>query len=386
MSLYTYWSGLSFVDIVLLSLFIFAFVVQMFIYLYYYTGIVRHNKRLINNKIQVMEDQPPISVIICAKNESENLANFLPLVLEQDYPNYEVIVVNDGSTDESDLVLKNLKERYSHLYYTYVPEQTQIISRKKLALTIGIKAAKNEILLFTDADCRPQSTQWISAVAAQFTPTTDFVLGYGAYLPNKGFLSRMISYDTLFIAMQYLGFAFRDKPYMGVGRNLAYRKQVFFAHKGFAGTLHVASGDDDLFVNMAANKYNTRIIASANSCTCSIPKTSFADWYHQKERHLTTAPMYNSKSKTRVLLEPISRTLFYLTLLALISDMNIISLGVVGLFFLIRYLTQLLVINITASKLKERHFYGSILILDLFLPLITLFLLIFGQKKSFAWK
>lgn len=386
MSLYTYWSGLSFVDIVLLSLFIFAFVVQMFIYLYYYTGIVRHNKRLINNKIQVMEDQPPISVIICAKNESENLANFLPLVLEQDYPNYEVIVVNDGSTDESDLVLKNLKERYSHLYYTYVPEQTQIISRKKLALTIGIKAAKNEILLFTDADCRPQSTQWISAVAAQFTPTTDFVLGYGAYLPNKGFLSRMISYDTLFIAMQYLGFAFRDKPYMGVGRNLAYRKQVFFAHNGFAGTLHVASGDDDLFVNMAANKYNTRIIASANSCTCSIPKTSFADWYHQKERHLTTAPMYNSKSKTRVLLEPISRTLFYLTLLALIADMNIISLGVVGLFFLIRYLTQLLVINITASKLKERHFYGSILILDLFLPLITLFLLIFGQKKSFAWK
>ena len=158
MNLFDYFSQITLAEAILFGIFMVALVVQVYMYLHFYTGIMRHKKRVKKQQIPTNNEQPPVSVIICAKNESDNLTAFLPLVLEQDYPEYEVIVVNDGSTDETELLLKDLKERYPQLYYTYVPEQTQIISRKKLALTIGIKAAKHELLLFTDAVCRPRSS------------------------------------------------------------------------------------------------------------------------------------------------------------------------------------------------------------------------------------
>ncbi len=198
--------------------------------------------------------QPPVSVIICAKNESKNLSDFLPSILTQDYPNYEVIVVNDGSTDESEIVLANLERTYKHLYHTYIPENVKVMSPKKLALTVGIKAAKYDYLLFTDADCQTVSDKWIANMMRNFSPETDFVLGYGAYEQKPGFLSHLVSYDTFFILLQYMGFAYRGKTYMGVGRNMAYRKQLFFDRKGFASILHLQSGDDDLFINKAATK------------------------------------------------------------------------------------------------------------------------------------
>ena len=386
MNLESYFYQISLVEAVLLVIFLSALAVQVYMYIYYYTGIIRHKKRVDKQTMQTNVDQLPVSVIICAKNESENLAAFLPLILEQNYPNYEVIVVNDGSTDETELLLNEFQTRYPQLYYTFMPEGTKIISRKKLALSLGIKAAKHELLLFTDADCRPLTSGWITEIVRQFTPTTEFVLGYGAYLPAKSLLSRMISYDTLFIAMQYMGFAFRGKPYMGIGRNLAYRKETFFRSKGFAGTLHIASGDDDLLVNRVATSTNTNIASVAASVTQSVPKTTFSEWYHQKERHLTTAPMYHARSKWMVAIEPISRGLFYASFLGLISFLNPLVWIVIGSLFLARYILQLVVVNKTASQLRERSFYATILLFDVILPVVTLFLMIFGRKKSFSWK
>ena len=361
-----------------------VFGVQLFIYLYYFTGIIRHNSAKQKNA-QNTEPQP-VSVIICARDETENLEHFLPLVLEQDYPNYEVIVVNDGANDATETLLAQLMLDYPHLRYTYTPEQTDVVSRKKLALTIGIKSAQNDLLLFTDADCRPTSTHWISEMVAQFDEKTEFVLGYGGYLPKKTLLSRMISYDTLTIAMQYLGFAFRGKPYMGVGRNLAYRRSTFFANKGFAGSLHIASGDDDLLVNRFANAKNTHFAATVTSSTLSIPKTTFGEWYRQKERHLSTAPHYSTNSRRMVSLEPTTRGLFYALVIALLCTTNILVIGAALVVLLLRYICQATVINLTATQLGERHFYLTIPLFDIFLPLITLFLLIFGRKKSIKWK
>ena len=169
-------------------------------------------------------EQPPVSVIICAHNESENLRRFLPLILEQNYDEYEVIIVNDGSCNNTERLIKELQKDYHNLYITNIPQETRIISHKKLAITVGIKAAKNEILLFTDADCRPLTPNWISSMVRNFDNDTEFVLGHGNYYRQKGFVSKMVSYDTLTIAMQYMGFAMLGCPYMGVGRNMAYRK------------------------------------------------------------------------------------------------------------------------------------------------------------------
>ncbi len=370
------------VEWILLALLLVVFCVQLFIYAYYYTGVLRHNRP----KRPESRHQPPVSVIICARNETENLEQFLPLILEQNYPNYEVIVVNDGASEETEMLLAQLERTYPQLRHTYTPESTDVVSRKKLGLTIGIKSAQNEILLFTDADCRPVSAQWIAEMVAPFDDSTEFVLGYGGYIPQNTLLSRLISYDTLTIAMQYFGFAYRGKPYMGVGRNLAYRRSSFFAHKGFAGLLHIASGDDDLLVNKLGNGANTRIVATAQSSTQSIPKTAFVRWCQQKSRHLTAAPFYSPQSRRMVGAEPATRGLFYALVVALCCLSGWFAMSCTIGLYLLRLLFQEIIINKTATQLGERHFYLTIPIFDIFLPLITLFLFIFGRKKSIKWK
>ncbi|MDR1679764.1 MAG: glycosyltransferase [Prevotellaceae bacterium] len=374
---------------VLLGALALSFVVQLFYYLYYYTGILTLKWKTQKTGGNFSSQTPGVSVIICARNESENLRDFLSVVLAQDYPNYEVIVVNDGSTDETETLLRALARENPHLYHTCIPQNAQVMSPKKLALTVAIKAAKKEILLFTDADCYPVSESWIRKMIRNFTPKTDFVLGYGAYERHKGLLSHLISYDTFFIAMQYMGFSYRGCPYMAVGRNMAYRRKVFFENRGFASILHLQSGDDDLFVNKRANKNNTRIEINAESKTISRSNTEFKDWFIQKERHLSTASYYRPGSKCIIGTEVGSRGIFYLSILGLILlaplPLLLIALG----FFILRYITQAIVINLSARNFNERKFYFSILVFDIALPLISLYTLCSNQirrKTKYKWK
>lgn len=374
---------------VTLGLLIFSLLIQCFYYLYYYTGILALKRKIIRSDVFFLSNYPGVSVIICAKNESENLRQFLPAVLNQKYPNFEVIVVNDGSSDETKTVLAEFEAIYPNLYQTYIPPEAQVMSPKKLALTVGIKAAKNDLLLFTDADCAPASEYWIKNMVRNFTPQKDFVLGYGAYEPKSGFLSHLISYDTFFIAMQYMGFAVRGNPYMAVGRNMAYRKQVFFEKKGFASMLHLQSGDDDLFVNKAAQRNNTRVEINPDSVTLSLPKETFKAWYLQKERHLSTASYYTSKSKRLIGAEVLSRGLFYLFLLLLTLFAPLVILCVTWGLYLLRYTMQCIVINMTAKHFKERQFYFSIVLFDLLLPLATLYALMENKMRKttkYKWK
>jgi len=382
--------SLEWYEWLLISLFVVAFGIQLFFYIYFYTAVWVRNRREKKGQIVFSDEQPPVSVIVCAKNEADNLNEFLPLILEQDYPEYEVIIINDGSTDDSEEVLSKFQRLYLHLYVTHLPEATKIISRKKLGITLGVKASHYNLLLFTDADCRPLTKHWISKMVRNFTPETEFVLGYGAYFKEKTFISKLISYDTFFIALQYFGFAYRGKPYMGVGRNLAYRKETFYRLKGFAGTLHVASGDDDLLVNEAANMDNTRIETSLESITLSVPKPSFFDWISQKQRHLRASKLYTKESKLLLGLEPASRGLFYLTFVALACLLPLHLIYYVLGLFVVRYLVQLVVVNVSAKSLKERKFFLSLLLFDVFLPLITLYCMTIGKmlnkEQKNAWK
>lgn len=384
--------SLSIIYYILLSILILSFLIQLGFYFIPYTAILRRTRKLRSGNIAHSIEQPPISVIICARNEGENLRRFLPLVLEQNYRDYEVIIVNDGSCDDTENIIKDLQKVYNNLYITNIPQETRIISHKKLAITVGVKAAKNEILLFTDADCRPLTPDWISTMVRNFDENTEFVLGHGGYYRENGFVSKMVSYDTLTIAMQYMGFALLGHPYMGVGRNMAYRRSTFFRLKGFAGFLHVASGDDDLLINAFGKKHNTRIEPSCEAETLSLPKTTFRDWYYQKLRHLSTVDVYKSGSKLWVGLEPFSRGLFYLTtlLLIILGYNNPILLAIAIGAFLFRFLIQLIIINSTAKVYKDKGFGLSIILFDILLPLITLYILtigrIFRRKAKFIWK
>lgn len=372
-------------------LLIISLIFQLYFYLRYYTAVGRQLRQSKKQKLPYREDNPSVSVIICAKNEQENLRNFLPKILEQNYPNFEVIVVNDGSYDNSEDVLCDLRKKYSKLYFTSMPKDSRIISRKKLAITVGIKAAKNDILLFTDADCMPLSNQWIQLMVRNFTPGVEFVLGYGGYINKPKLINLIINYDTLFIGNQFLSFAKCKKPYMGVGRNMAYLKETFYNRKGFAGLLHIPSGDDDLLINTTATKNNTRIEVDPNSITLSEPKSNWIDWWRQKRRHLTTVPLYSGKSKFMLGLEPLTRGLFYLAILLGLTlfphNQSLVIICLVAFF--IRYCTQIIILNKRAKIWKSRPMILMPIIGDIFLPLCTLILLINSKfrkkKRRYSW-
>ena len=385
-----YGFSFSLIELIAFGVLCLAFFYQLYFYVRYVNGVLRLRSKTIRNKISFLTEQPPVSVIICAKDEADNLRQFLPFVLQQEYPDFEVIVINDGSTDETQTLLNNLCVEYQNLRSTFVPVGANNLSTKKLGLTLGIKAAKNELLLFTDADCMPEDNTWIARMARNFTPETDFILGYGAYLNKRGFLNRLITYDTLFIALQYIGMAIARKPYMGVGRNLAYRKETFFAHKGFASTLNLISGDDDLLVNKASDSKNTKVEIAPDSITWSEPNKTFSSWFYQKERHLSVSSYYKASSKFRLALEPMTRGLFYLALILSVVVGNLIILIATAVLFVTRLIIQMVIINKSSNHFGERKYIFLLPVFDIFLPLVSLYILTFGRitsrGKSVRWK
>jgi len=377
-------------ELVVLGFLSTSFLYQLFYYFRYLNGVLRLRTKIKSNELPFLNEQPPVSIIICARDEADNLRKFLPFVLEQDYPDFEVIVINDGSTDETDILLRDLCKSHPRLRTTFVPTGANNVSTKKLGLTLGIKAAKHEYLLFTDADCMPEDKVWIARMIRNFTRETDFVLGYGAYFKKKGFVNLLITYDTLFIALQYMGMALAKKPYMGVGRNLAYRKEVFFRQKGFASSLHLSSGDDDLMVNKASTPWNTRIEIAPDSITWSEPKESYKAWFVQKERHLSVSSYYKVSSKFQLSLEPISRALFYSSLLLAVSVGNLATIITAAILFLIRYSTQLFILNSSSKHFGGQRYILSLPLFDLFLPLVSMYILTLGRiganGKTVKWK
>lgn len=352
----------SFILFAIFLIFSFSTLLQLIYYLYFYLAvwIYKHS--------DPMQSNEPVTVIICARNEEENLKKFLPMVLNQDYPDFEVIVVNDCSEDGTYILLADLREKYPHLKISTIIKDPKFTHNKKFAQFIGIKAAKNEILVFTDADCQPQSDMWLKGLVSDFDNKTSFVLGYGGYFSEKVLLNKVIRCDTVFIAIQYLGMAIRGVPYMGVGRNLAYKKSVFFSNKGFGPYNQLASGDDDLFVNSNANKNNTKVEFREDTHTRSVPCTSFGEWMMQKKRHLTTAPYYKFRDKFLLGAEPASRLIFYGTLIALLVTLTLWQL-VLGLFIL-RLIIQVTIFAKIHRKLNEPGLLAYSLIFDIFSPFI----------------
>lgn len=349
-------------------LFIFALLVQLWYYLDYFSRLSFYKK------IEIPAHTPPASIIICGRNEDDNLTAFLPSVFEQDYPEFEVVVVNDCSCDNTADILKEFAYKHSNLKIVTIHEDDYYTHGKKVALMMGIKGAAHEHLLLTDADCKPNSKEWLRNMMQHFTPETEIVLGYGAYEKQKGFLNKLIRFDTFMIALQYLSFALKGETYMGTGRNLAYKKSLFFKMKGFASHYHVESGDDDLFVNEAATKQNSKIEVSIDSHTVSKVKQSFKAWMRQKRRHVTTFKYYNSKSKFHLTMIGFSQYLFFLSFIILIILQ--FAQAIVLPLFLVRLLIQIIIFNKSMKLLEEKDLLFMSPIIELVLlvvyPMITL--------------
>jgi cellulose synthase/poly-beta-1,6-N-acetylglucosamine synthase-like glycosyltransferase len=234
----------------------------------------------------------PVSVVVCAHDEAENLRELVPQLLSQDYPEFEVIVVNDRSNDSTFDFLLEETGNDPRLRMVNVKTTPERVNGKKYGITLGIKAAAHEWILLTDADCRPKGPHWIRSMSRHFSDKAQFVLGLSPYMRKPGFLNLFIRFETLLTAIQYFAFGWMKNPYMGVGRNLAYRKSMFLEQKGFNNFLHVTGGDDDLFVNMHARGNNTHLELSPESQVYSLPKATWRSFYEQKIRHLSVGKRY----------------------------------------------------------------------------------------------
>lgn len=354
----------------LIILYIVSILVEVFYYLFFYSQAAKPEKK--KKKSQRRKSYFPVSVIICARNEEENLLKHLPLILKQDYPDFEVIVVNDCSDDNTQLILNNFQMQYKNLKVTNIQKDPKFTHNKKLALTIGIKAASHEHLLFTDADCYPVSKKWIKKIAANYENDIDIVAGYGAYETKPGFLNKLIRFETVFTAMQYMGFAERNLPYMGVGRNLSYKKSLFFKNKGFASHAHLPSGDDDLFVSETATPLNTVIEASPESFTLSVPESRFIDWLRQRKRHFITGPRYKFKIKFLLSLEYLFRIIFNISALVLVF-LSKLPILIVLLYFFV-FIIKALIFKIITKRLKEKFLFIFSLFIEILVPYIYIYI------------
>lgn len=327
---------------------------------------------------------PPVSIIICARNESHNLIQFLPLIMEQDYPDFEVVVVNDRSIDDSQTLLNAFENKYVNLKVTRVQESELHWAGKKFALTIGLKSATHKNVLLTDADCFPVNDQWLKEMSSKFNDSKKIVLGYGAYQKGKGILNKLIRSEAFTIALQYLGLAKMGIPYMGVGRNLAYDKDLFFGNRGFASHQFMPSGDDDLFINEVANSKNTAISFNENSYTCSVPEKSFKLWIEQKRRHLTTSNRYNFISKIALIFTSVLKYSFYtLLLFSLFTPAYQVGL----ILFLFHSISLIGLYYSPAKKTKSLDLLVWLPISEMFLLLFYPFLLIWNTIISGTpWK
>ena len=339
------------VELILLSVAGILFIIQLIYYFGLYNRIHVHNKAVGKEEVHFIRELPPLSVILCARNEAENLRKILPAILEQDYPQFEVIVINDASTDDTEDILGVMEEKYPHLYHSFTPESARYISHKKLALTLGIKASKHDWLVFTETNCMPASNQWLKLMARNFTPQTQIVLGYSGYDRTKGWLHKRTAFDTLFQSLRYLGFALAGKPYIGIGRNLAYRKELFFQQKGFSKYLNLQRGEDDLFINELATSSNTRVETDFNATT-------------RIQRYLLG-------------FETFSRLLFYIACIAGIVfgilNFHWLVAGIAFLMWLLRFTVQAVIINRTAKEMGGgRKYYFSLPVFDLIQPVQSL--------------
>lgn len=336
-----------------------CFIVQMTYLLWVFTGL------LPKPAAKIVQKYPGVSIVVCARNEEDNLYQNIPNWCEQNYPNFEVIIVNDQSLDDSKYIVKAYQEKYANLRLVDLERTRNGRVGKKLPLTVGIKGAQHPYVLLTDADCRPASQQWIRRIAANFSEKKKIVLGFSPYLRAKGLLNAFIRFDAVMVGLQYLNLAKRGIGYMGVGRNLSYQVELFHSVSGFKSHYHIPSGDDDLFIQEVADN-NFTIDYHPESFTYTTPKSSWKSWWKQKRRHFQTAPRYKVIHKTLLGIYPTTLLLMLISFVILLFVTD--WWAILSIVFALRFVVYWIIWGISFKRLGSKD-------LIYFIPLFELIFL-----------
>jgi len=365
---------------IIFILFLVVASIQTIYWLFFAGSILSHK----SSKSDNVPEPSGISIIICAYNELENLKKLLPNLYQQDYKEFEIIVVNDKSDDETYDYLREESKANPILKIVDIDRTPDHINSKKYAITLGIKVAKYEKLLFTDADCIPASDQWIKSMATSFGAKTNFALGYSQFKSEPGFVNTFSRYETQMTGMLYHSFAIAGNPYMGVGRNMAYNKSMFFENNGFNQFQKIVGGDDDLFVNQYAKGADTKVSLGHDALVWSYSKKTIPDYFKQKLRHISVSKYYNTKDKLLLGMYSLSHLLFWIAFVILAVS-NYFPEFVFGALA-IRLILNGLIVNSISKKFGERIVIWPLPIIDF---VYSVYLLIMGfatfSTKKVTW-
>ena len=339
------------------------------------------------------DELEPVSVVVCARDAYHHLVELIPALLSQDYPQFEVVVVNDCSDDETEEYLKDLERHEPRVKPVQLRQHLNFFNGKKYPLSLGIKSASHDLLVLTDADCRPTSNKWLRSVVGCYGKGTEVVVGYAPTENTGSFLNVMVRFNSVQRALMYLSAALAGRPYMGVGKNLSYRQNLFFRNKGFTSHYGMAEGDDDLFVSQVATRRNTSVhLDSDNTVKCASP-TSFGIWARQQSRRYTTIAMHRKGPRAFAALHYWSQFLFYVTFIALFFMAPAFNIAVdlpyaayyfptLAVLFLFRYITQLIIYRGASRRLGERGLLPGLILWDFLFAFLTPMLRISGRMKK----
>ena len=387
MSITFFFNQLSFY---VLALFVLTLVVQLCIHWIRFSRLAFTKK---HPRTKSDEELEPVSVVVCARDAYHHLVELIPALLSQDYPQFEVVVVNDCSDDETEEYLKDLERHETRVKPVQLRQHLNFFNGKKYPLSLGIKSASYDLMVLTDADCRPTSNQWLRSVVGCYGPGTEVVVGYAPMENNGSFLNRMVRFNAVQRALIYLSAALAGKPYMGVGKNLSYRQSLFFRNKGFTSHYGMPEGDDDLFVSQVATKRNTSVhIDADNTVVCASP-SSFGQWSRQQTRRYSTISKHRKGPRAFAAAHYWSQWLFYVTFIALIFLPPAFSIAngipykayyypVLALLFLLRYISQILIYRGASFRLGERGLLAGLILWDFLFAFLTPLFRISGRLNK----
>jgi glycosyltransferase involved in cell wall biosynthesis len=366
------------------------FLITLLIQLAYHWGLfskVAFYKRKKRPKLD--EELEPVSVVICARNAYEHLTELIPALLNQDYPDFEIVVVNDCSDDETEEYLKELTRHESRVKPVQMKQHLNFFNGKKFPLSMGIKSAQNDLIVLTECTCMPTNEKWLRSVANCYGGHTEVVIGYSPYVQKKGIINKIIRFDALQQGLLYLSSALGGHPYMGISKNLSYRKELFFRNNGFISHYTTTVGDDDLFINQVANKKNTEVLIDAENMIKATPTSSFKSWMREKSSRYSTISKYKLTSRTLLSLFYGSQFLFYVSFIALmflkpaftIAESAVFYIPILVFFFLLRFGTQLIIYHNASKHLGEKGLLPGLIAYDFLFAFLSPWMRLLGRMK-----
>ncbi|MCR5038171.1 MAG: glycosyltransferase [Bacteroidales bacterium] len=343
------------------------------------------NKRLTKTDSEL----EPVSIVLCARDAYEYLVELVPALLSQNYPDFEVVIVNDCSDDETEEYLKDLERQEPRIKAVQLKQHLNFFNGKKFPLSMGIKSAQNDLIVLTDCNCMPTTNNWLRSVVNCYGNKTEIVIGYSPFIRKKGFLNYLMRFDAVQNALLYLSAALKGNPYMGIGKNLSYRKELFYRNKGFTSHYTTSVGDDDLFISQVATKKNTEVLIDPENAILTTPTNTFHKWIRQKSARYSTIRKYSARARIMLSLFYISQFLFYasfITLLCLKPAFTIIGgemfyIPILVFFFLLRFGTQLFIYYKASRRLGEKGLLPGLIAYDFLFACFSPLLRLMGRMK-----